>query len=55
MTMPVTRAIRSERKLRADAMLAEYRALPLADKMNRLPPMPGAKKQRARLMAQLPK
>lgn len=48
----VTKAIRAERRAKAEAMQAEYNKLSLEEKIARLP-KDGAKKQRARLMKQL--
>jgi hypothetical protein len=48
---PITKQIRAERRAKANAMQAEYDKLTLQQKLDRLPPEPGAKKQRARLLA----
>jgi len=47
---PVTKQMRSERRKRAEEMQAEYDKLTLEQKLAKLPPEPGAKKQRARLL-----
>ena len=46
--MPVTQAIRAERRARAESMKKEYDKLSLEEKLARLP-KDGANKQRARL------
>lgn len=46
----ITQAIRQERRKRAEERQAEYDKLSLQEKLDRLPPEPGAKKQRARLL-----
>jgi hypothetical protein len=53
--LPVTKQMRAERRKRAEEMRQEYDALSLEQKFAKLPPEPGAKKQRARLMALLQK
>jgi hypothetical protein len=53
--MPVTQKIRAERRVVAEASLADYNKLSLQQKLDGLPPEPGAAKQRARLLAQLAK
>ena len=49
--LPVTKKIRAERRAVAEASLADYNKLTLEQKLNGLPPEPGAAKQRARLLA----
>jgi len=49
---PVTRQVRESRRKQAEERQAEYSSLTLQQKIERLPPEPGAKKQRARLLAQ---
>lgn len=48
--LTVTKKIRSERRAIAEASLAEYNKLSLQQKIDGLPPAPGAAKQRARLL-----
>lgn len=55
MSFPITKQIRAERRARAEERQAEYDKLTLQQKIDRLPPEPAAKKQRARLLAQLQK
>jgi hypothetical protein len=50
--LTITKAIKAERRTRAEKMKADYDLLTLEEKIARLPP-DGAKKQRARLLAQL--
>jgi len=50
---PVTKVIKERRRKAAEAMKAEYDALSLEEKIAKLPPPPGAAKQRARLEALL--
>ena len=47
----VSKAKRAERRKKAEEMQAEYDKLTLDEKLAKLPPEPGAKKQRARLLA----
>jgi hypothetical protein len=49
--LPITKKIRAERRAVAEASLADYNKLTLEQKLNGLPPEPGAAKQRARLLA----
>lgn len=53
--LPITREIRAMRRRFADERQAEYDKLSLKEKLERLPPEPGAAKQRARLTALLNK
>ena len=50
---PNTREIVAYRRKNAEALKAEYDKLTTQQKLDKLPPEPGAKKQRARLLAQL--
>lgn len=47
---PLTKQMRSERRKVAEERQAEYDKLTLQQKIDRLPPEPGAAKQRARLL-----
>lgn len=47
---PVTRQMRESRRKQAEERQIEYASLTLNQKIERLPPEPGAKKQRARLL-----
>lgn len=51
--MPVTKQMKNERRQRAEKMQEEYSKLTLEQKLAKLPPPPGAAKQRARLEAML--
>lgn len=51
----VTKAIRADRRKHADLRKEEYDKLSLQEKLDKLPPAPAAKKQRARLEALLAK
>lgn len=53
MAFTVTRRIREERRKRAEERQAEYDKLTLEQKLSRLPPEPGAKRQRAKLLKKL--
>jgi len=53
--LPVTKQIRELRRKFAEERQAEYDKLSIKEKLERLPPEPGAKKQRAKLLAQLNK
>lgn len=53
--LPVTKQIKEARRKRAEEMQKEYDALTLEQKLAKLPPAPGAAKQRARLLALLEK
>jgi regulator of protease activity HflC (stomatin/prohibitin superfamily) len=55
MSFTITKQIRAERRARAEERQAEYDKLTLQQKIERLPPEPAAKKQRARLLAKLQK
>ena len=55
MAFTITKQMRAERRARAEERQAEYDKLTLQQKIERLPPEPAAKKQRARLLAQLQK
>ena len=55
MSFTITKQMRLERRQRAEARQAEYDKLTLQEKIERLPPEPAAKKQRARLLAKLQK
>lgn len=48
---PVTQAMRMERRKRAEERQAEYDKLSLQEKLDRLPPEPACKKQRAKLLS----
>lgn len=48
---PVTKQIKAQRRKFAEEHQAEYDKLTLQQKIDRLPPEPQAKKQRARLLA----
>ena len=50
---PKTKQIRSELRKAAEELQAEYNKLSLEEKIARLPPEPGAQKQRKRLLALL--
>jgi hypothetical protein len=47
---PITQQMRLERRKRAEERQAEYDKLTLQEKLDRLPPEPAAKKQRAKLL-----
>jgi hypothetical protein len=49
----ITKQIKEQRRKFAEERQAEYDKLTLQQKIDRLPPEPGAKKQRARLLALL--
>jgi hypothetical protein len=51
--LPITRQIRERRQKQAQDRFDEYALLTLNQKIERLPPEPGAKKQRTRLLALL--
>lgn len=50
---PVTSFIRAARRKSAELRQAEYDLLTLEQKLAKLPPEPHAKKQRAKLLAQM--
>lgn len=47
---PVTQTMRAERRKRAEERQAEYDKLSLQEKLDRLPPEPACKRQRAKLL-----
>jgi hypothetical protein len=49
MTFPITQAMRTERRKRAEERQAEYDKLTLQQKLEKLPAPPHAAKQRAKL------
>ena len=53
MSLTVTRSIRQGRRDAAEKRQAEYDKLSTQEKIDKLPPEPGAKKQRAKLIKKL--
>lgn len=51
--MPITKQIKRERRQRAEKMQEEYDKLSVEQKLAKLPPPPGAARQRARLESKL--